>query len=548
MTLHDSPESRALAQQAAKLQQTSIAAMLEEDADRVHSFSAEAAGLHLDFSRHLLDRDSLAGLLALAQRADVRSRINALFSGEHVNPTEDRPALHMLLRASGVSDDPRSAEVLATRERMRECVALLRSGRHRGFGGHPIADVVNIGIGGSDLGPRLTSEALTPVPSAAPRVHYVANIDPEDLHGILAPLNPATTLFIVCSKSFGTEETLHNALAARRWLRDAGAADADMAAHFLAVTTNLQAAADFGIPADNCLPLWDWVGGRYSLWSAIGLSTAIATGWDSFADLLRGAEGMDRHFRDAPPERNLPLLMSLLEIWCCHFLGAGNHAVLPYAHRLRRLPDFLQQLTMESNGKRVSRGGAALDYSSAPVLWGAAGTIGQHSFHQLLHQGTRLCPVDFILPLAPAGADVDGRHARLVANCLAQSRALMVGRSEEEARQSLDQRGHSDAEATALAPHLAMPGNRPHSILSFPQLTPRALGALLALYEHRTFCSSVLWDINAFDQWGVELGKEIGRQVHDAMSGTPLGEKISQPGGLDSATDAMIRRWRDANT
>lgn len=546
MTLFDSPQGRALARQASRLRNRRIATMLAEDASRTRTLCCDAAGLHLDFSRHLVDAESVDLLLALAQRAGMDTHIDALFSGREVNPTERRPALHMLLRANEASDGARLSEVLASRERMREHVETLHSGRHAGFRGDRIRDVVNIGIGGSDLGPRLASEALSPASPGTPRVHYVANIDPDDLNSVLATLEPASTLFIVCSKSFGTEETLHNALAARRWLRDAGASVADLSRHFLAVTTNLQAAEDFGIAHDHCLPLWDWVGGRYSLWSAIGLSTAVAIGWESFSGLLRGARDMDEHFRDAAPERNLPLIMSLLEIWCCQFLGASSHAVLPYAHRLRRLPDFLQQLTMESNGKGVNRDGYALGYHSAPVLWGAAGTIGQHSFHQLLHQGTRLCPVDFILPLAPGQPEDDDRHARLVANCLAQSRALMVGRSESEAAESLRQRGRGD-EAEALAPHLAMPGNRPHSILSFPRLTPHTLGALLALYEHRTFCSSVLWDINAFDQWGVELGKEIGRQVHEAMSDAPRSDGDSAP-ALDSGTEALIQRWRDANT
>lgn len=547
MALFDSPQSRSLTLHAARLQERGIPALIAENGDRHRTFSCEAAGLHLDFSRHLLDNEALSQLLLLAQGADMPAQIAALFSGHLVNCTEKRPALHTLLRASTADDGTRFAHVVATRDHMRERVENLRSGQHKGFTGVSISDVVNIGIGGSDLGPRLASEALTETLPQTPRVHYVANIDPEDLYSAIAPLNPATTLFIVCSKSFSTEETLHNALAARRWLQQAGASTDDLARHFLAVTTHLQAAAAFGIPADNCLPLWDWVGGRYSLWSAVGLSTAIAVGWDKFHELLRGAETMDQHFRDSPPECNLPLLMSLLEIWCCHYLGASNHAVLPYAYRLRRLPDFLQQLTMESNGKRVNRKGEALDYRSAPVLWGGAGTTGQHSFHQLLHQGTTLCPVDFILPLAPATSDHDGRHARLVANCLAQSRAMLTGRSEAEAEDSLLQRGLHD-DARALAPHLAMPGNRPHSILSFTRLTPHTLGALLALYEHRTFCSSVIWDINAFDQWGVELGKDIGRQVHDAML-TDTGQGTgAENAPFDAATNALIRRWRDANS
>jgi glucose-6-phosphate isomerase len=298
----------------------------------------------------------------------------------------------------------------------------------------------------------------------------------------------------------------------------------------------------FGIDEANMFAFWDWVGGRYSLWSAIGLASAMAIGWEAFSACLDGAAAMDAHFRDTPAAGNLPMLLALLETWNCQFLGAGNHVVLPYSHRLRRLPDFLQQLTMESNGKAVSRDGAPLRDDSAPVLWGSAGTIGQHSFHQLLHQGTRHCPADFILPLAPAHPADRENHARLVANGLAQSRALVIGRSETEARAALLARGEDSATAERLAPHLAMPGNRPHSLITFERLTPATLGALIALYEHRTFCSSVLWGINAFDQWGVELGKEIGRQVFAVMQGDGDGAS------LDAQTQALLALWRSANS
>ncbi len=484
------------------------------------------------------EREALAALLALAQEAGLAQRIGELLDGGVVNNTENRPALHSLLRASdGAGQEARFAEVQATRERMREWSRRLEQGEHRGFSGRPITDVVNIGIGGSDLGPRLVSEALQPFRHHI-RCHYVANVDPADLQDTLRELDPGTTLFIVCSKSFRTEETLTNSLAARTWMLGAGAAEADLERHFLAITTNLEAAADFGITPDNCLPMWDWVGGRYSVWSAVGLSCAIGLGWDNFAEFLAGAESMDRHFRDAPPERNMPLTLSLLEVWCCNFLGAGNWVVLPYDQNLRRLPDFLQQLTMESNGKRVSADGATLDYDTGPVLWGSAGTMGQHSFHQLLHQGTRSCPADFILPLT-THTSMEEQHRRLVANCLAQSRTLMVGRSREQAREALLARGVDPAEAERLAPHLAMPGSRPNNLITFDALTPRSLGALLALYEHRTFCSGQLWGINPFDQWGVELGKEIGGQILGVLSG-------GEAQAMDASTEAAIGNWRRA--
>jgi glucose-6-phosphate isomerase len=364
-------------------------------------------------------------------------------------------------------------------------------------------------------------------------------VDPADLQDTLLGLDPASTLFIICSKSFRTEETLTNSMAAREWMLTAGATVDDLDKHFLAITTNLQAAADFGISPDNCLPMWDWVGGRYSVWSAVGLSCAIAIGWDQFEQFLAGAEAMDTHFRDSAAHANMPLLMSLLEVWYTNYFDAGNHVVLPYDNSLQRLPDFLQQLTMESNGKRVSENGEALDYATGPVLWGSAGTMGQHSFHQLLHQGQLLCPADFILPLT-THTGMSEQHRMLVANCLAQSRTMMVGRSVQDARNALLQRGLDQNEATRLAPHLAMPGNRPNSVITMTALTPSTLGALLALYEHRTFCSGQLWGINPFDQWGVELGKEIGIEILGRLSD---GHSDSE---MDPATDRLMQAWHKA--
>ncbi len=529
-----------VASRAQALASFPIEKALETDSQRAADFTVAAAGLELDYSRHLIDRETLALLLTLADEARLPERIQAFMRGDPVNTTERRPALHTLLRSPNVHEatlEPMLAQVSATRERMQGIANQINAGEHLGFKGRAITDVVNIGIGGSDLGPRLVSGALRPF-SGAVRCHYVANVDPADLQNTLAELDAATTLFIICSKSFRTEETLANSLAAREWLRGAGADERDIYRHFFAVTTNLDAAHDFGIPERNCLPLWDWVGGRYSVWSAIGLSCAIAVGWDNFSQFLAGAHAMDEHFRSAETADNMPVLAALLEVWYTSFHHAGSHVVLPYDHALRSLPDFLQQLTMESNGKQVSSAGAALDYDTAPVLWGCAGTLGQHSFHQMLHQGTRLCPVDFVLPLS-THTGAPQQHARLVANCLAQSRALMVGRPLESARESLLQRGLSEESAAELAPHLVMPGNRPSSIISMPALNPETLGALLALYEHRTFCSAQLWGINAFDQWGVELGKEIGEDILNRMQGD------ANAAGLDAATQRHLSAWRD---
>ena len=537
--LTDLPAYGELQTHANALRPASIEQMFNADGARAGDFTLEAAGLHLDFSKQLLSREAWTALVSLAQQAGIGERIAALLGGEHVNNTEDRPALHSLLRASaGDGLEDKFREVAAARQRMREYADRLNRGEHRGHSGAVISAVVNIGIGGSDLGPRLVTEALRPFHGELD-CHYVANVDPADLQDTLADLDPGSTLFIVCSKSFRTEETLTNSLGARDWMLNAGATEQDLDKHFLAITTNLQAAADFGISPQNCLPMWDWVGGRYSVWSAVGLSCAIAVGWDNFEQFLAGAEAMDRHFRDSELQANMPLLMSLLEVWYGNFLNAGNHVVLPYDNSLQRLPDFLQQLTMESNGKRVSEDGRSLDYNTGPVLWGSAGTMGQHSFHQLLHQGRLLCPADFILPLTTHTGMAE-QHRRLAANCLAQSRTLMVGRSVDDAHAALLQRGLDEGEAARLAPHLAMPGNRPNSVLTMASLNPATLGALLALYEHRTFCSGQLWGINPFDQWGVELGKEIGTAILGRLSG----EDSEQ--GMDPATDRLIQAWQEA--
>jgi glucose-6-phosphate isomerase len=533
------PAYEQLREHAHRLKSASIEHMLQSDANRAENFTLEAAGLHLDFSKHLVDASALASLYKLADEAVLGKRIKALLSGEQVNSTEGRAALHTLLRASSDNGMPEKyAEVVAAREKVRDLADALNQQEQTGFSGTAITDVVNIGIGGSDLGPRLVTEALQPFHGSV-RCHYVANVDPADLQNTLTGLAQQSTLFIICSKTFRTEETLANSLAAREWMLAGGATATDLDKHFVAVTTNLQAASDFGICENNCFPMWDWVGGRYSVWSAVGLSCAIAVGWNHFDAFLGGAESMDQHFSDSEPSANLPILMALLEIWYCNFFDAGNHAVLPYDHSLGKFPDLLQQLTMESNGKRVSTDGSSLGYNTAPVLWGAAGTMGQHSFHQLLHQGTELCPTDFILPLTTHTGLVE-QHKKLVANGLAQSRTMMVGRSLEDSEASLKNRGMSAEEAASLAPHLAMPGNRPNSVISMVSLNPATLGALIALYEHRTFCSGQLWGINPFDQWGVERGKEIGVEVLQRLEGSdsvPI---------MDAATERLIKAGENA--
>ena len=513
--------------------QVKIADLLAQDPQRVADFSCAAAGWRLDYSRQLLTRASRDGLLELAQEADLASARNGLFDGSLLNHTENRPALHTLLRAKSAGS-ALAAELQAVkncRRAMADWIGSVRSGAHKGFAGKPITDIVNLGIGGSDLGPRMTTAALLPYQQPGLQVHFCANIDPDELRTCLLALNPATTLFIVCSKTFSTEETLFNARQARDWLLQAGATQDQLARHFLAVSSNLVAAKEFGIPEENVLPIWDWVGGRYSLWSAIGWSIAFSVGMENFEQLLAGAEEMDQHFRTAPIAQNLPAWLSLLEIWTVNFLGAQSHAVIPYHHALSGLPAYLQQLSMESNGKRVNHQGMSLNYATAPVLWGGVGSNVQHSFHQLLHQGTLLCPVDFILFTDTGG--MEGKQ-RLLSNGLSQAQALMVGRSEADAYAELLDRGVPEERARSLAPHLVIPGNRPSSTLSCPQLTPHSLGALLALYEHKTFCSGHLWQINSFDQWGVELGKELGAKIFEAMSNS------AESTDIDPSTSAIL--------
>jgi len=519
-----------------------LRAAFAADPLRAQRMRLDAAGLTLDYSKNLLTARSVDLLVALALACELPARVRAQFGGEIVNNTEERAVLHTALRGSDAGARlPQACDVAATRVRMAELAQTVRAGAWLGWSGEPVCDVVNIGIGGSHLGPAFVTEALGHLRGASPRCHFVSNVDPRDLEGVIAGLEPARTLFIVASKSFSTLETLENAQAARRWVLAAGCPEAALDRHFLAVSSNVARATAFGIAAENVLPMWDWVGGRYSLWSAIGLPIMMAVGPDAFEDLLAGAHAMDAHFRDAPPAANMPVLLALLSVWYRNFHGAASHAVIPYDQGLARLPEFLQQLVMESNGKSVTRAGAALTRASSGVIWGAAGTNGQHSFHQMLHQGTELVPVDFVLPLVSHSPD-SAQHAHLVANCIAQSQALMIGRTLEESCAELAARGHAGADIERLAPHLVMPGNRPSNTIVMRQVTPRTLGALLALYEHRTAAEGYLWDLNSFDQFGVELGKRLGEGVHRALGGAATAPDT------DASTAALIAMYRALNS
>ena len=534
--LTDSAAWRALQARAQSLEATSLGALFTTDPDRARRFAVEWQCLYLDYSKQRLDAPALTALLALAEQQDLAGWIARLFAGEAINHTEQRAAAHMALRA------PRDAqftiagrdvvpEVWAVRDRMRAFAESVRAGTWKGAGGAAITDVVNIGIGGSDLGPRMVAEALAPF-ADGPRAHYVANVDGAQLHAVLARVQPATTLFIITSKTFTTQETMANAAAARAWLV-AALGESAIPKHFVAVSTNAAEVARFGIAADSVFGFWDWVGGRYSLWSAVGLSLVIALGPERFDALLAGAHAMDEHFRSAPLAQNLPVLLGLIGVWNTNFLGHADQVVAPYAQRLEKFVAWLQQLEMESNGKGVDRTGRSVDYATTPALWGDVGTNSQHAFFQMLHQGSAAHPVDFVLVREP-----DHPHAALnrllLANGLAQSAALMRGKTADEVRAELSAKGLAGEDLEAAIPHRVFTGDRPSNTLLLPRLDAWYLGALLALYEHRTFVQSVLWNVNAFDQWGVELGKQLAGQVLAAMDGAAA--------ELDASTAELLRK------
>jgi glucose-6-phosphate isomerase len=537
-----SPAWQALQQHYNDISNQHMLDWFASDPQRFERFQLKAAGLSIDYSKNRINTDTLKLLLQLAEERELPAQISALFAGEKINNSEGRPALHTALR--NFSDRPIMVdgedimpEVRATVSRMEEFCWKIRRNQWRGYNNAPFTDVVSIGIGGSFLGPKLASGALKPYWDSRLNIHYLANIDGSHITEILKRLNPATTLFIVQSKSFGTQETLKNALACRDWFLKNGGCEESLPKHFVAVSSNVEKAVEFGIAEENIFPMWDWVGGRYSLWSAIGLPLALAIGIDNFRDLLRGAHAMDEHFRTAPLAENMPVIMALLGVWYVNFFGVNSHAILPYDHYLRTLPAHLQQLDMESNGKSVTRTGEPLDYHTGPVIWGGVGTNGQHAFHQLLHQGTHFSPCDFIMPMTSHNP-IDHFHAILVSNCLSQSQALLQGKSEASAMAELIADGMSEDKARQLAPQKAITGNRPSNTLYFPKSTPQVVGALIALYEHKVAAQGMIWGLNSFDQWGVELGKKLGNRVLDAL------ESEETPADFDSSTKGLVNAFR----
>ena len=487
----------------------SLRTLFERDPDRGSRYVAEGAGLRLDYSKHWIDDAVLQALLRLLDECQFSGQRAKLFSGERINSTENRAVLHAALRAQstdayGIDDQSVMADVFQARGHAYAFAEDIREGRVLGFTGEALTDVVNIGIGGSDLGPLMVSEALKPLVDG-PRPHYVSNVDGAHLHDVLASLNPASTLILVASKTFTTQETMHNAMKAKRWIVEA-LGDQAVSHHFAALSTNTEAVAAFGVSEARMFGFWDWVGGRYSVWSSIGLSLVIALGPEIFGRFLDGARAMDQHFQTAPAKDNIPVLMALLGVWYRNGFGLETLAVLPYEQRLHRFSAYLQQMEMESNGKRVDREGAPVNYDTCPVIWGEPGTNGQHAFFQLLHQGTLICPVDFILTANPTNTDAES-HALLNANCLAQAESLAFGKTEDAVYREMIEHGQSESEASRLAPHRSFPGNRPSSLIMMDALTPEHLGALIAAYEHKVFTQGVIWNINSYDQWGVELGK-----------------------------------------
>ena len=507
---------RALQSRAAETRGVTLRALRDQDPARGTRFAFESVGLYFDFSRQRIDADGLKLLTSLADACDLRAHIEAMWRGDAINSTEGRAVLHTALRVPGISPAaPGGAEiarqVIDERERMLGFAGQVRSGEVKGSGSESFTTVINIGIGGSDLGPAMAVEALHPLSAGAPRVKFVSNVDGTDLANGLEDADPARTLFIVASKTFSTQETLANARTARAWL--AGKlGEAAVPAHFAAVSTNAQAMDAFGVNPNYRFMMWDWVGGRYSLWSSIGVSLAIAIGRDAFLELLGGAHAMDEHFRSAPWERNLPALMGLLGVWNINFLDLPTLAVLPYDGRLKRFPAYLQQLDMESNGKSVALDGSPLTSGTAPVIWGEPGNNAQHSFFQMLHQGTPRAALDFLLPARSSSGNPE-QALLAIGNCLAQAEAFAFGYTLEQATRELAERKVSPARIELLARHKVHAGNRPVSIVAFERLDARTLGSLIAMYEHKVFVQSVIWGINAFDQWGVELGKKMCEEV-----------------------------------
>jgi glucose-6-phosphate isomerase len=531
------PVCRQLKVHHAAMADSHMRELFAADPARFERFSLQVGEVLLDYSKNRITAETMGLLVRLAEEADVMGWRERMFSGEKINNTENRAVLHVALRNRSnrpviVDGEDVMPKVNAVIERMGSFAETVRSGEWRGYTGERITDVVNIGIGGSDLGPRMVYQALKPYRHPRLKVHFISNVDGAHVKEELEALNPETTLFIVSSKTFTTQETMTNAHYARSWFLAQSQAEKHIAKHFVAVSTNRDAVTAFGIDPANMFEFWDWVGGRYSLWSAIGLSIVLAVGAERFIELLSGAHDMDEHFRHAPLARNMPVILALLGVWYNNFFGAESHAILPYDHYLRSLPAYLEQADMESNGKSVDREGNVVDYATGAIVWGATGINGQHAFYQLLHQGTKMIPADFIVSVEPH-TELQEHHDILIANFLAQTEALMRGRTREET-----QREMGAAQSGQFVQHKVFDGNHPSNAILLQKLTPHALGMLVALYEHKIFVQGVIWNLNSYDQWGVELGKQLASRI------LPELHAEAPVGGHDASTNALINYYR----
>ncbi len=536
---------KALENHRAATQDLHMRDLFADDPGRFDKFTVRTGDMLLDYSKNRITSETMSLLRELAREADVEKWREKMFSGEKINNTEGRAVLHVALRNSAdrpihVDGKDVMPDVARVLDQMRTFSDAVRSGAWKGSTGKRITDVVNVGIGGSDLGPVMVSEALKPYHQPGLNVHFVSNVDGTHIAETLKPLDPETSLFIVASKTFTTQETLTNATSARTWLIDALGKDA-VAKHFVALSTNTQAVTEFGIDSANMFEFWDWVGGRYSLWSAIGLPIAVAIGMDRFEELLAGGRDMDDHFRTAPLEANLPVILALIGVWNTDFLGADTYAVLPYDQYLHRLPAYLQQADMESNGKYVTRDGLRVDYPTGPILFGEPGTNGQHSFYQLVHQSTRLVPCDFIAP-ARSHNNIGNHHPILLSNFFAQTEALMTGKAEAQVRKELEAQGLSGADLEGLVPHKVFDGNRPTNSILVRRFDPHTLGMLIALYEHKIFVQGIIWQINSFDQWGVELGKQLAKAILPELEN---GDVVTSH---DASTNGLINAYKELKT
>ena len=532
-----------LATHAEEMKKAHMRDLFAGDPQRFDKFSTHFNDILVDYSKNIITKDTMTMLMDLARERDVSGWTQRMFNGEKINNTENRAVLHTALRNRSntpviVDGHDVMPDVNRVLQRMRSFTESVRSGEWLGSTGKPITDVVNIGIGGSDLGPVMVTEALTPFGRDKLHMHFVSNVDGTHMVETLRHLSRETTLFVIVSKTFTTQETITNARTARDWFLTRGGSKTAVAQHFVAVSTNAKAVSAFGIDTDNMFEFWDWVGGRYSLWSAVGLSIALYLGMDHFEELLEGAHEMDEHFRTAPLEENIPVILAMLGVWYNNFFDADSYAMLPYDQYMHRFSAYFQQGDMESNGKSVTRDGKPVDYSTGPIVWGEPGTNGQHAFYQLIHQGTKLIPCDFMAPVETKNP-VGRHHPMLLSNFFAQTEALMCGKNEAEVRAELAEEGLSGEELEALVPHKVFPGNKPTNSILFQKLTPKTLGELIAMYEQKIFVQSVIWDVNAYDQWGVELGKQLARKI------LPELDDFEDTKNHDPSTNGLINYYKE---